>query len=145
MTTAVHAASGAAAAPKEIPRGKPVSGRPWKTVQKTRFSTAKYTGTSKLSTTWEDKLVKKARAKELKALQDEIKARRQGERDAKRQAREEKEKRRKENELKSASVQVVRPPFDVVVVVVIALRSCGASLTSLTHRCRSRGHTASRA
>jgi hypothetical protein len=53
-------------------------------------------------------VLKRAKLKEMKALQSEIKSRRQAERDAKRQAREDKEKRRKENELKSASVQVVR-------------------------------------
>lgn len=118
VVQAQQVATATAAAAKEIPRGKPVSGRPWKTVQKTRFSTAKYTGTAKLSTTWEDKVAKKARAKELKALQGEIKARRQAERDAKRQAREDKEKRRKENELKSAAVQVVRRALVVVLVLV---------------------------
>jgi hypothetical protein len=137
VVQAQQAATTAAAA-KEIPRGKPVSGRPWKTVQKTRFSTAKYTGTAKLSTTWEDKLAKKARAKELKALQGEIKARRQAERDAKRQAREDKEKRRKENELKSAAVQVVRPALSVMLVLLLVgthvLLVCLADLADTPHQ-----------
>lgn len=90
------------------PRGKAVSGRVWKTVQTKRFSSMRLTGTKVLSTTWEEKQLQKAKLKQMKELQAEIKARKQGERDAKRQAREEKEKRRKENELKSASVQVVR-------------------------------------
>lgn len=90
------------------PRGKAVSGRVWKTIQTKRFSSMRTTGTKVLSTTWEEKQLKKAKLKQMKELQAEIKARKQGERDAKRQAREEKEKRRKENELKSASVQVVR-------------------------------------
>lgn len=133
------ATTAVATAPKDIPRGRPVSGRPWKTVQKTRFSGAKYTGTAKLSTTWEQKLVKKAHAKELKALQDEIKARRQGERDAKRQAREDKEKRRKENELKSAAVQVVRCCCFAMVLVwkavgLIAARGVRLVQISRTHR-----------
>ncbi|EGZ10983.1 hypothetical protein PHYSODRAFT_264714 [Phytophthora sojae] len=89
------------------PRGRPVSGRVWKKVQKTRFSAQGFKGTKVLSTTWEEKMLKRSKLKELKELQAEIKARRQAERDAKRQAREEKEKRRKENELKSASVQVI--------------------------------------
>ncbi|KAG3023772.1 hypothetical protein JG687_00008043 [Phytophthora cactorum] len=91
----------------EPPRGRPVSGRVWKKVQKTRFSAQGLKGTKVLSTTWEEKMLKRAKLKELKELQAEIKARRQGEKDAKRQAREEKEKRRKENELKSAAVQVI--------------------------------------
>ncbi|KAE9035613.1 hypothetical protein PR003_g7698 [Phytophthora rubi] len=91
----------------EPPRGRPVSGRVWKKVQKTRFSSQGFKGTKVLSTTWEEKMLKRSKLKELKDLQAEIKARRQAERDAKRQAREEKEKRRKENELKSASVQVI--------------------------------------
>ncbi|KAL3665882.1 hypothetical protein V7S43_009306 [Phytophthora oleae] len=91
----------------ELPRGRPVSGRVWKKVQKTRFSAQGLKGTKVLSTTWEEKMLKRSKLKELKELQAEIKARRQGEKDAKRQAREEKEKRRKENELKSASVQVI--------------------------------------
>ncbi|TDH65958.1 hypothetical protein CCR75_004899 [Bremia lactucae] len=89
------------------PRGRPVSGRVWKRVQKTRFSSQKLKGTKVLSTTWEEKLQKRSKLKELKELQKEIKSRRQSEKDAVRQAREEKEKRRKENELKSASVQVI--------------------------------------
>ncbi|TMW67112.1 hypothetical protein Poli38472_012228 [Pythium oligandrum] len=92
---------------QEIPRGRPVSGRVWKTTQKTRFSSAKYKGTKVLSTTWEAKLAKRAKTKELKALQDEIKSRRQHEKEEKKRAREEREKRRAENELKSASVQVI--------------------------------------
>ncbi|KAE8876565.1 hypothetical protein PF005_g7195 [Phytophthora fragariae] len=91
----------------EPPRGRPVSGHVWKKVQKTRFSSQGFKGTKVLSTTWEEKMLKRSKLKELKDLQAEIKARRQAERDAKRQAREEKEKRRKENELKSASVQVI--------------------------------------
>ncbi|KAF1328665.1 putative glycosyl hydrolase family 17 protein, partial [Globisporangium splendens] len=100
-------APGSSVPPQEAPIGKPVSGRTWKKVEKTRFSAVKYKGTKTLSTSWEEKMLKRAKLKELKALQDEIKVRRQSERDAKRQAREEKEKRRKENELKSASVQVI--------------------------------------
>ncbi|KAJ0401049.1 hypothetical protein ATCC90586_004154 [Pythium insidiosum] len=91
----------------EVPRGRPVSGRPWKTTQKTRFSSAKYKGTKTLSTTWEEKIAMRAKSKELKELQSEIKARRQAEKDEKKRAREEREKRRAENELKSASVQVI--------------------------------------
>ena len=90
------------------PRGRPVSGRVWKKVQKTRFSSQGVKSAKVLSSTWDEKLLKRAKLKELKELQTDIKDRRQAERDAKRQAREEKEKRRKENELKSASVQVVR-------------------------------------
>uniref|UniRef100_K3WMY0 Coiled-coil domain-containing protein 86 n=1 Tax=Globisporangium ultimum (strain ATCC 200006 / CBS 805.95 / DAOM BR144) TaxID=431595 RepID=K3WMY0_GLOUD len=106
-TATVAPVPGSSVSPQEAPIGKPVSGRTWKKVEKTRFSSVKYKGTATLSTSWEEKMLKRAKLKELKALQDEIKARRQGERDAKRQAREEKEKRRKENELKSASVQVI--------------------------------------
>ncbi|RLN71019.1 hypothetical protein BBJ28_00013991 [Nothophytophthora sp. Chile5] len=90
------------------PRGRPVSGRVWKKVQKTRFSSQGFKGTKVLSTTWEEKLLKRSKLKDLKELQAEIKARHQAERDAKRQAREDKEKRRKENELKSAAVQISR-------------------------------------
>lgn len=107
-TAATPLVPGTSVAPQEAPIGKPVSGRTWKKVEKTRFSSVKYKGTKTLSTSWEEKMLKRSKLKELKALESEIKSRRQGERDAKRQAREEKEKRRKENELKSASVQVVR-------------------------------------
>ncbi|POM76936.1 hypothetical protein PHPALM_5768, partial [Phytophthora palmivora] len=74
-------------------------------VQKGRFGSQGFKGTKVLSTTWEEKMLKRAKLKELKDLQTEIKARRQAEKDAKRQAREEKEKRRKENELKSSSLE----------------------------------------
>lgn len=108
-TTATASAPvpGTNVAPQDAPMGKPVSGRTWKKAEKARFSTVRYKGTKVLSTSWEDKVAKRAKQTELKALQNEIKSRRQGERDAKRQAREEKEKRRKENEFKSASVQVI--------------------------------------
>uniref|UniRef100_M4B5M6 Coiled-coil domain-containing protein 86 n=1 Tax=Hyaloperonospora arabidopsidis (strain Emoy2) TaxID=559515 RepID=M4B5M6_HYAAE len=89
------------------PRGRPVSGRVWKKVQKTRFSSQGVKSAKVLSSTWDEKLLKRAKLKDLKELQTDIKTRRQVERDAKRQARDEKEKRRKENELKSASVQVL--------------------------------------
>ncbi|CAI5727064.1 unnamed protein product [Hyaloperonospora brassicae] len=89
------------------PRGRPVSGRVWKKVQKTRFSSQGVKSAKVLSSTWDEKLLKRAKLKELKELQTDIKARQQAECEAKRQAREEKEKRRKENELKSASVQVL--------------------------------------
>ncbi|RMX69472.1 hypothetical protein DD238_001350 [Peronospora effusa] len=90
-----------------LPRGRPVSGRVWKKVQKSRFSAQGVKSAKVLNSTWEEKMLKRSKLKELKELQTEIKARRQAERDAKRQAREEKEKRRKENELKSAAVQVI--------------------------------------
>lgn len=102
------AAPGSSVALNEAPVGRSVSGRTWKKPEKTRFSAVRYKGTKVLSTSWEQKAHTRARRAELQALQSEIKVRRQGERDVKRQAREEKEKRRQENELKSASVQVVR-------------------------------------
>ena len=107
-STPANMATTTSTATAALPRGRPVSGRVWKKVQKTRFSAQGFKGTKVLSSTWEAKMLKRSKLKELKALQTEIKARRQAERDAKRQAREEKEKRRKENELKSAAVQVVR-------------------------------------
>lgn len=91
----------------EAPRGRPVSGRPWKTTQKTRFSAQTYKATKTLSTSWEAKMAKRAKEKALKETQLEIKERHQAEKDEKKRAREEREKRRAENELKSASVQVV--------------------------------------
>lgn len=111
---------GTSVAPSAAPMGKPVSGRTWKKTEKARFSTVRYKGTKVLSSSWEEKMLKRAKHKEMKALQSEIKTRRQGERDAKRQAREEKEKRRKENELKSASVQVVR----LCVLAFLLMRMC---------------------
>ncbi|KAF4321536.1 hypothetical protein BBO99_00001003 [Phytophthora kernoviae] len=107
MTTEATQQTKSSASKTAPPRGRPVSGRTWKKVQKTRFSAQGFKGTKVLSTTWEEKMIKRTKLKELKDLQAEIKTRRQGERDAKRQAREEKEKRRKENELKSAAVQVI--------------------------------------
>ncbi|RLN47512.1 hypothetical protein BBJ29_000626 [Phytophthora kernoviae] len=107
MTTEATQQTKPSASKTAPPRGRPVSGRTWKKVQKTRFSAQGFKGTKVLSTTWEEKMLKRTKLKELKDLQAEIKTRRQGERDAKRQAREEKEKRRKENELKSAAVQVI--------------------------------------
>ncbi|DAZ92570.1 TPA: hypothetical protein N0F65_012800 [Lagenidium giganteum] len=104
-TPAEHDAN--AADNKEVPRGRAVSGRVWKKVQKTRFSSQTYKATKVLSTTWEEKMLKRAKLKELKELQAEIKNRRQAEKDEKKRAREERERRRAENELKSASVQVI--------------------------------------
>jgi hypothetical protein len=117
MTTATRAISTAAKAFEQapadakaggVPRGRPVSGRVWKTTQKTRFSSQTYKATKTLSTTWEQKVEKRAKLQNLKDLEAEIKARRQAEKDERKREREEREKRRAENELKSASVQVVR-------------------------------------
>jgi len=91
----------------EAPRGKPVSGRPWKKVQRTRFSAIRYKATKELSTTWDEKLQLKGRKKEMKVLEREIADRKKQEKVDKRVAREEKEKRRLANELKTASVQVI--------------------------------------
>ncbi|OQR92401.1 hypothetical protein ACHHYP_03748 [Achlya hypogyna] len=87
------------------PRGKPVSGRPWKKAQTARKSMMTYKATKTLSTTWEEKMAMKAKKKEMKDLEHEIAARKRQERLDKKLAREEKEKRRLENEMKSATVQ----------------------------------------
>ncbi len=96
-----------AAAKLEVPRGKPVSGRPWKKVQKSRNSMQTYKATKVLSTTWDQNLAMKGKKREMKELEREIADRKKQERLDKKLAREEKEKRRLANELKSASVQVI--------------------------------------
>ncbi|CAK4080426.1 unnamed protein product [Aphanomyces euteiches] len=92
----------------EAPRGKPVSGRFWKKPQKAKNSMMTFKATKTLSTTWEEKMAAKAKKKEMKELEQEIANRKKQEKIDKRLAREEKEKRRMANELKSASVQVIR-------------------------------------
>ena len=91
----------------KIPRGKPVSGRSWKKVQRTRFSAVKTKARKEFNSTWDEKLAVRSKLASLKELQQEIKDRRQKEKEGRIEAKAERERRRKENELKSAQVQVI--------------------------------------
>lgn len=90
-----------------IPRGKCVSGRVWKKTQGERFSKIKHRGVKVLTSSWEEKLAKKAKKQEMQALEQEIRDRKRKEIEERKAAREEKLKRKQENEFKSAQVQVI--------------------------------------
>lgn len=105
-------------------RGQPVSGRPWKRVQRTKFSAGgrtKSVGAAHTGQAFRAQQAAKARARagrdELKRM-EEARAAAAAEAKAK---REEKQRRRAENELKGANFQVVS---DLEAVRVAAYRLC---------------------
>nr|XP_022338374.1 coiled-coil domain-containing protein 86-like isoform X1 [Crassostrea virginica] len=89
-----------------IPRGKPKSGRPWKTPKNDRFSAIRTTKTKKLN--WDEKMKKRAEQKSIKNYEKELKEKRAKELEQKRIRSEENKKRRLENERKSEVVQTLR-------------------------------------
>lgn len=89
-----------------IPRGKPKSGRPWKTQRNDRFSAIRTTKTKKLN--WDEKMKKRAEQKSIKNFEKELKEKRAKELEMKRIRSEENKKRRLENERKSEVVQTIK-------------------------------------
>lgn len=90
--------------------GKPKSNRPWKTRQTTRFSTIKRQGVvSHLSLSLEQKLAKKAKHDQMKAVEREVKEAKLKRIEDEKARRLEKEQRRIANEYKSSSYQAIDP------------------------------------
>ncbi len=90
---------------KATARGKPKSGRVWKTTRTQRYSSQiKDAG---LRTSWEKKMELKALAAERRADEERRRLQRASRREAARLAQEAREQRRKENERKAEVVQPV--------------------------------------
>lgn len=89
----------------KTPRGKPKSGRVWKS-EKKRFTSMNQV--KPLKSSWEAKTKQRYERKCLKAIEDEIKSATQKQIEERKKRREEKRKRKEENERKSEVVQVVR-------------------------------------
>uniref|UniRef100_A0A182SRN4 Coiled-coil domain-containing protein 86 n=1 Tax=Anopheles maculatus TaxID=74869 RepID=A0A182SRN4_9DIPT len=101
--------------PKSVPnkgdaqpiiRGKPKSGRVWKT-SKNRFATVKRSLRGKTSV---QQLAYRDEIKQIKQLSQSIKETRRRENEVKRLRREENKRRRLENERKNEMVQVIKNP-----------------------------------
>ncbi|XP_055531983.1 coiled-coil domain-containing protein 86 [Wyeomyia smithii] len=89
-----------------IPRGKPKSGRVWKT-QKEKFSSVKKSIRGEATA---KHLAYRDEIKNIKALSRSIKEDRKQQNKEKRQRREENKRRRLENERKSEIVQIIKNP-----------------------------------
>eukprot|EP00947_MAST-08B_sp_MAST-8B-sp1_P001557 g1557.t1 len=89
-------------------QGLPESGRNWKQRQPRRASATKTKHTKTLSSTFEQKMLKKANLQRVKDYQNEIKEKRRAEIEDRRRRHEEQEKRKAENELKSTKFQIIR-------------------------------------
>ncbi|XP_068111718.1 coiled-coil domain-containing protein 86-like [Hyperolius riggenbachi] len=92
---------------KNIPRGKPKSGRVWKENKK-RFSSM--VKDRPLRTSWDTKMKERQEKKMIKSLAQELKDEKQREKEEKKKRREENLRRRLENERKAEVVQVIRNP-----------------------------------
>ncbi|KHJ95775.1 hypothetical protein OESDEN_04274 [Oesophagostomum dentatum] len=90
---------------KEI-RGMPKSGRWWKDTQTARHSSL--IKVKPLKSSWEKKMADRAKLKQVKLLQQEIRERKEQEKQEKIERRKEQEKRRLENERKGEVVQVIK-------------------------------------
>jgi hypothetical protein len=87
-------------------RGIPKSGRKWKSVESSRFSSLK--SDKAFRSSWAKKELIRQELNQLKSKAKEIKDERQRKFDEKKQQRVEREQRRKENERKAEIVQVVK-------------------------------------
>uniref|UniRef100_A0A2M3ZI31 Coiled-coil domain-containing protein 86 n=1 Tax=Anopheles braziliensis TaxID=58242 RepID=A0A2M3ZI31_9DIPT len=90
----------------EIVRGRPKSGRIWKT-QKERFAVVKKTIRRK---TTDERLAYRAEMKQIKELSQSLKDERKRQNEEKRLRREENKRRRLENERKAEIVQIINNP-----------------------------------
>lgn len=88
------------------PKGRPKSGRTWKTEQRQRFSSLKKD--KPLRTSWKWKMEEKARLKSLKAYEHELQAKRKEEHQKLWKKRMDRKKRREENARKSEVVQEIK-------------------------------------
>ncbi|XP_050094862.1 coiled-coil domain-containing protein 86 [Anopheles aquasalis] len=94
------------AAATETVRGRPKSGRIWKT-QKERFAVVKKTIRRK---TTDERLAYRAEMKQIKELSQSLKDERKRQNEEKRLRREENKRRRLENERKAEIVQIINNP-----------------------------------
>ncbi|XP_044154030.1 coiled-coil domain-containing protein 86 [Bufo gargarizans] len=92
---------------RQIPQGKPKSGRVWKENKK-RFSNM--VKDRPLHTSWEVKMKQRQEKKVVQSLAQQIKDEKQREKEEKKRRREENLRRRLENERKAEVVQVIRNP-----------------------------------
>ncbi|XP_075698369.1 coiled-coil domain-containing protein 86 [Rhinoderma darwinii] len=97
----------AAAAQKEIPPGRPKSGRVWKENKK-RFSGM--VRDRPLRSSWEVKMKQRQEKKLMKGFAQQLKDEKQQEKEDKKKRREENLKRKLENERRAEVVQVIRNP-----------------------------------
>ncbi|KAJ3044623.1 hypothetical protein HDV00_001549 [Rhizophlyctis rosea] len=88
----------------DIPRGKPVSGRPWKAVQTQRHSSMR---AKSVRPGWAKQVEERKRKAILKAIQDEIIEGKKAEKEKKKQEATEREERKKANEAKGEVVQKI--------------------------------------
>ncbi|XP_063814511.1 coiled-coil domain-containing protein 86 [Pseudophryne corroboree] len=93
---------------KDVPQGKPKSGRVWKDLNKKRFSSM--VKDRPLRTSWEVKMKERQEKKMVKSLAQQLKDDKQREKEEKNKRREENLRRRLENERKAEVVQVIRNP-----------------------------------
>ncbi|XP_040269151.1 coiled-coil domain-containing protein 86 [Bufo bufo] len=96
-----------AQSPRQIPQGKPKSGRVWKENKK-RFSNMVMD--RPLHTSWEVKMKQRQEKKVVQSLAQQIKDEKLREKEEKKKRREENLRRRLENERKAEVVQVIRNP-----------------------------------
>ncbi|XP_078591156.1 coiled-coil domain-containing protein 86-like [Branchiostoma floridae x Branchiostoma japonicum] len=89
-----------------IPRGKPKSGKFWKTVRSERHSNIKKD--KPLRTTWNKKMQQRAEKQSIKSFEKELKELKQKQLEEKRKRQEEHKKHKLENERKSEIVQPIK-------------------------------------
>ncbi|CAH1262230.1 CCDC86 [Branchiostoma lanceolatum] len=89
-----------------IPRGKPKSGKFWKTVRSERHTSIKKD--KPLRTTWNKKMQQRAERKSIKSFEKELKELKQKQLEEKRKRQEEHKKQKLENERKSEIVQPIK-------------------------------------
>ncbi|KAK0058715.1 coiled-coil domain-containing protein 86 [Biomphalaria pfeifferi] len=90
----------------EIPRGKPKSGRVWKTVRTERFSKIKQD--KMFTTSWAKKMALREEKKRLKEMQEQLKTDKDKEKQLRRERIEANKKRKLENQRRSEIVQPIR-------------------------------------
>jgi len=103
MTTAKETAEKVPVATTHPPRGRNVSGRPWKTRPQKRASSLIKTAVNNQKRSWEAKQAEKRAHKEAAELQKELQDERKAQILLKKERRLENEKRRAENEFKIIS------------------------------------------
>ncbi|KAJ3056906.1 hypothetical protein HK097_003066 [Rhizophlyctis rosea] len=88
----------------DIPRGKTVSGRPWKAVQNKRHSSMR---PKSVRPGWAKQVEERKQKQIVKAIQDEIIEAKKAEKEKKKQEAKEREERKKANEARGEVVQKV--------------------------------------